>query len=179
MRSRQANVAGNTKTRTALLLKGKFSLFKAALPLSRYKMANFCPGDFPSSEASSFGRGKRRYCSSSSSGARKVARGDIPAAPLGVSQWGRQQLSHSGSHNSESAAVQAYRGGGKRQYQGRGGGRVGGGGWNWGEPDTSQPVRTAIQDLTPHMANSVSSQAETAINELACINNTRASWELS
>ncbi len=133
------------------------------------EMANFCPGDFssfPGGESSSFrrGRGRQRYASSTAAGTRKASRGSTKTAPLGVSQWGRQQLSYpgpAGSHASESStAVQPCIGGGKK-HQGRGRGRAGGGGGGggggcWGEPDTSQPIRMTIQDLSPHMANSVS-----------------------
>ena len=94
-------------------------------------MANFCGGgDFHSLPLEN----RNRSFSQDGTGMRRE--------PQGVSQWGRQQLSDSSAPGSSSSTSSS---------RGRGGGG-GGGGFH---SENCPPSKVAIQDLSPHMANTV------------------------
>ena len=117
-------------------------------------MANFCGGDFHSFPG---GRGN-----SSTSAFHQKGTGGRQGQ--GVSQWGRQQLDHStnaagGSSRGQRGPAMPGRGasGGKSGgWAGDGLVGVGGGGGGGFQSDSGSANRMAIQDLSPHLGNTVS-----------------------
>jgi hypothetical protein len=112
-----------------------FSLEPGNLNAAASAMANFCGGDFYSNSASASG-------SNNASGfSQRRSRG--AGGRLGVSQWGREQLD---------CGTSTAGGGGDWSS---GGAAVGRGGFP-SATGGGTPNRMAIQNLSPHLANTVS-----------------------
>ena len=121
-------------------------------------MANFFGGDFHSFPQSRRGKGRGKTSQPPASftvGGSKGGREQ--QQQQGVGQWGRQQLAFPAApagHDSNAPVMGA----------GRGRGSGGGNGGGWGgtgaqfNQDSTSPKRTAIQDLSPHLANTVSTK---------------------
>lgn len=117
-------------------------------------MANFCGGDFYSFpvEGSASSNCSGRRGNSSQQQQSRAGSGGNRSDPhgQGVSQWGRQQLSsYAGPSSTSKGGVPGA--GTKRGTQLQGGWTGG----NW-QSEGAMPNRTAIQDLSPHLGNTVS-----------------------